>query len=78
MVAVPVEGSGGSLAVGVAKALFQGPYFRGVSGRTYDVSPDGRRFLMISNVDTKAEQRPTQVVVVLDFFEELKRLVPVP
>jgi serine/threonine-protein kinase len=78
LVAVPVEGGAGSLAVGVGKAIFQGPYFRGLSGRTYDVSPDGQRFLMIRNAESTAEQRPTQIVVVLNFFEELKRLAPQP
>jgi hypothetical protein len=45
------------------------------SGRTYDVSRDGRCFLMI-----KMESGPTattsSVVVVLNWFEELKRAVP--
>lgn len=36
----------------------------------YDVAPDGR-FLMI-----QGEGAPTQVNVVLNWFEELKRLVP--
>ena len=45
------------------------------SDRTYDVSHDGRRFLMI-----KIESGPTAttpaIVVVLNWFEELKRAVP--
>ncbi len=43
--------------------------------RNYDISKDGRRFLMIKQVD----ERPapvTQLKVVLNWFEELKRLVP--
>ena len=78
LVAVPIERGGGRLAVGVGKTLFQGPYFRGQTGRTYDVSPDGQRFLMIRNAESTAEQRPTQIVVVMNFFEELKRLAPGP
>jgi len=43
--------------------------------RNYDVSKDGKRFLMIKQVD----ERPAQVThlnIVLNWFEELKRLVP--
>ena len=43
--------------------------------RNYDVSPDGRRFLMIQ--PTAGEHAaPTQIIVVLNWHEELKRLVP--
>ena len=42
-----------------------------VAGFTnYDVSRDGQRFLMIRNERTAA---PTQLNVVLNWFEELKR-----
>ncbi len=37
----------------------------------YDISPDGQRFLMI-----KAVEGVAQLNVVLNWFEELKRLVP--
>ena len=46
----------------VAPGLFQ----------EYDISPDGQRFLMIK----EAGQEATQINVVLNWFEELKRLVP--
>ena len=38
----------------------------------YDISPDGQRFLMLK----KEQGRETQIHVVLNWFEELKRLVP--
>jgi hypothetical protein len=41
----------------------------------YDVSPDGQRFLMIKPGES-AEAAPTQINVVLNWFEELKRRVP--
>ena len=48
-----------------------------LSGRTYDVSADGQRFLMVkSPVSTDAVAR-AQIVVVQHWDEELKRLVPV-
>jgi Tol biopolymer transport system component len=63
---------------GVAARLFGGePYLgrgRLMSGRTYDLSPDGRRFLMIRQ-ETDAEGAPS-LIVVLNWFEELKRAVP--
>ena len=42
--------------------------------RPYDVSPDGQRFLMIKDSDQKAA--PPNIVVVLNWAEELKRLLP--
>jgi hypothetical protein len=42
--------------------------------RAFDVAPDGR-FLMIKIPDSRDAVR-AQVVVVLNWFEELKRLVP--
>jgi serine/threonine-protein kinase len=46
-------------------------------GRTYDVSPDGRRFLMIKDSATgDPNVTPASIVVVLNWFEELKQRVP--
>jgi len=39
-----------------------------------DVMPDGKRFIMID--DSEAVPRPTELVVVQNFAEELKRLAP--
>jgi serine/threonine-protein kinase len=41
----------------------------------YDVSPDGQRFLMLKPVE-QAQAAPTQINVVLNWFEELKQKVP--
>src|SRR5262249_2355983 len=46
-----------------------------VAGRTYDVSPDGRRFLMFKDVPHD-ESTPAGFVVIVNWSEELKRLVP--
>ena len=54
--------------------LFQGEFQRDPIGHPlYDVSPDGQRFLMVRAVEgvTRA-----QIHVVLNWFEELKALVP--
>jgi serine/threonine-protein kinase len=44
---------------------------------TYDVASDGRRFLMIKGPDDATTARDAQIVVVRNWHEELKRLVPV-
>lgn len=48
----------------------------GNPGRNYDMSPDGRRFLMIKEGGADLVAAPPQLVVVQHFDEELKRLVP--
>ena len=38
--------------------LFDTRYYTGGLGRTYDVSPDGQRFLMIKSADVDLPQAP--------------------
>ena len=59
--------------VGTQK-LFGGPYIE--RNPTYDVSRDGERFLMIKEDETSTTDGGSDLVVVLDWFEELNRLVP--
>jgi serine/threonine-protein kinase len=62
------------LTTGTPRVLFEGPYIMYLGGgNNYDVSPDGSRFLMIRS---ELGQAPRQINVVLNWFEELKRLVP--
>jgi serine/threonine-protein kinase len=51
--------------------MFDGQYFAGILGRTYDVSPDGTRFLMIKNA-SDSTATPADMVVVLNWTEELE------
>jgi hypothetical protein len=80
MWAVPVE-PGATFAPGRAIRLFanQGYTGRGklMSGRTYDVAPDGGRFLMVKAPPLATDASAATLVVVLNWFEELKRAVPV-
>ncbi|MBI3050026.1 MAG: serine/threonine-protein kinase [Acidobacteria bacterium] len=76
LMAVPIQTTP-ALTVGKPAALFEGPYFRSLNGRTYDVSPDGQRFLMIKEADATAGAVP-QIVLVENWLDELTRLVPVP
>jgi Tol biopolymer transport system component len=45
-------------------------------GRSYDVSPDGQRFLMIKEGGADGTAAPGSIIVVQHWVEELKRLVP--
>jgi serine/threonine-protein kinase len=74
LMAVPVETSP-TLTVGAPVKLFTGPYFAVLNGRTYDVAPDGERFLMIKEIGSAADAAP-QIIVVENWFEELKARVP--
>jgi hypothetical protein len=57
--------------------LFEAPYTSGATiaaiATTYDVAPDGEHFLMIEGGE---EEVANQLQVVLNWFEELKRLAP--
>jgi serine/threonine protein kinase/Tol biopolymer transport system component len=67
-----------SFALGNPRMLFEGPYaLAPVPVSNYDVSPDGQRFLMLKPTEPEQVQAaPTQINVVTNWFEELKRRVP--
>ena len=51
-------------------------YGRQMPQRSYDVSPDGQRFLMAQWVEREHRERPTVIHLVQNWFQELERLVP--
>ncbi len=75
MMAVPVDLSTSreAFSAGRPTLLFSDPYYVVQAGRSYDVARDGR-FLMIKN--TTPQAAAPQLVVILNWLEELKRLVP--
>jgi eukaryotic-like serine/threonine-protein kinase len=74
--AVPIQTTP-AFAAGKPTMLFQGQYLAGPGGRTYDVSPDGRRFLMVKTGGGQSGNAiPFRFVIVENWIEELKRLVP--
>ena len=78
LMAVGVETEPG-FAPGNAKEVFAGGYYApdaSSPGRTYDISPDGKRFLMIKEGGPGDETEPTQLILIQNWFEELNRLVP--
>ena len=76
LITVPVKTSP-TFEAGPSRRLFSDPAYHGagssLSDRTYDVSLDGRRFVMIRNID----QPPRSIAVVQHWFDELRRRVPV-
>jgi eukaryotic-like serine/threonine-protein kinase len=57
--------------------LFEGPNIIGGSpGRSFDISPDGRRFLMIREGATGKDAAQPQMVIVQNWVQELKQRVP--
>jgi serine/threonine-protein kinase len=66
-----------TVRLGTSKALFRLTYFNS-SGTPWDISPDGKRFLMMkeAGTNTAARQEPQRINIVLNWFEELKRQVP--
>jgi serine/threonine-protein kinase len=81
---VPVQAAGSAFSLGNPTTILRTPYYAGstmggLDLRGYDVSPDGRRFLMIKeNAPSAATPAalPPSIVVVLNWAEELKARVP--
>lgn len=75
VMSVPVA-PGSTFSPGKPLRLVHGDGFHGAGGqgggRTFDVSPDGARFLLLKNDPVQA----SELVVVLNWFDELRRLAP--
>jgi Tol biopolymer transport system component/predicted Ser/Thr protein kinase len=71
MMATPIDTQHG-FSAGTPKMLFQGQYVTlANSTPNYDVTADGQKFLML-----KSTVQPTQINVIVNWFEELKQKVP--
>ena len=78
MMAVDVA-LGAPITLGRPRVLFEKMSVRypaGPGGRAYDVARDGTRFLMLRQGDDASQPPITQINLVQNWFEELKRLVP--
>jgi len=73
-IAVPLT-TAPSLRFGAPRVLFQARYQTTLTARGYDVTSDGQRFLMVS-VDERPPIKVTQMILVQNWVEELKRRVP--
>jgi len=72
-----------TFSAGRPQVLWEGHYSHGMSSScgapgvtsfNYDVTLDGQRFLMVK--DSHQDVASNRIVVVLNWFEELKRRVP--
>jgi len=74
VMAVPVTTTP-TFSVGAARMLFEGQFRVDGPFRGYDVTPDGQRFLMVRAVE-QPPARITQMVLVQNWFQELKAKAP--
>jgi hypothetical protein len=66
--------TGPPITVGTPRVIFKRRYTRGDGvWPNYDVTPDGRRLLMIRST---AQDAPSRVNVVLNWLDDLKPLAP--
>jgi serine/threonine-protein kinase len=71
------------LSAGKPRILFRGAYVTGYGEEpSWDINPDGKRFLMMkppaSTAPASATAAPRQkIIVVVNWFEELKQRVPI-
>jgi serine/threonine-protein kinase len=76
LIAVPVRTSGPTFIAGNPTTVFDTKYVEPNPARHYDVSPDGRRFLMLKESAGDRDETPASMVVVLNWSDELQRRVP--
>jgi Tol biopolymer transport system component len=77
IIAVPIT-PGANLTLGRPAIVAKVPSSSIYIGRHYDVSPDGKRFLLLKDVETSGSTKrpPPEIRVVLHWVNELERLVP--
>jgi serine/threonine-protein kinase len=56
----------------------EGRYQTRGSNRMFDLHPDGERFALAPAVQTVAGAKPDKAVFIVNFFDELRRIVPAP
>ena len=61
---------------GLPQQVFEGPYVAGAPVRSYDVTPDGQRFLMVRKGNPRDMEPVAEMHLILNWTKELKRLVP--
>ena len=76
-----------TLQIGKPQELFQGKYLSAdLTGNNFisnpwDISPNDNKFLMIKPIETLVEeseaQNPHKIIIVTNWFEELKKKMPV-
>ena len=78
IMAVPVETTETSFKFGNPVELFRGNYLSPNLGTQYSVTKDGQRFLMIKGIEPEdGAEASRKIIINLNWFEELKRKLPV-
>ena len=78
LLVVPIA-SEPAFAAGIPEVLVEGPYLSSTGGRrTYDITPEGDRFVMIKVGAANDNDEPPQITLVQNWFQELNERVPVP
>ena len=75
LLAVDVDTRTG-FSAGRPRLVLSGVYAAQDGGQDFDVSPDGQTFLMTQPTN-ESERAPRRINVVVNWFSELQRLVPV-
>jgi hypothetical protein len=73
---VPVRTSGPAIVVGSPSKVFDNKYAQPNPSRHYDVSADGKRFLMLKERGPDSDATPADMLVVQHWAEELEARVP--
>jgi len=75
MLAVPVQ-TGTTFVAGRPQVLFESAIFMGAGNRPYDIAPDGRFIIIRGGQAEPGGGTAWNMILVENWFEELKRLVP--
>jgi hypothetical protein len=73
---VPVEAGGGAFRAGTPRRLFDLGFQVDPAGSNFLISPDGKRFLLLSPPQKGTDYAEEGVTLVFGWLEELRRLVP--
>jgi Tol biopolymer transport system component len=76
VIAVPFEINGATWRAGTSAKVIDSKYAAPTDMFNYDISPDGQRFLMFKDTGAGDESTGANIVVVLNWAEEIKRRLP--
>ena len=82
VIAIPVNTAGPEFSWEAPKILFRGTYVASdtrtgsLEHHSWDIHPDGRRFLMMKETEPTASAGQRKINVVVNWTEELNRRVP--
>ena len=78
MMVVDYSSTDDAFRAGPPRELFTVSTIDDVTHATYDVTPDGKRFVVLLPQEDPSVSTTNHVILVLNWFDEIKRLVPTP